>query len=179
MTSGAATRGWNARVKRWPGWVALVFVVVGLLAVGATRDGGPRSAGDRVDDISRRIACPECDGESVYESRSRASEGIRTEIRAQVAQGVASDDEIIEFVAERFGGQVLLVPRSSGLDALAWALPAAALVCGVAGLAVAFRRWKAEAEGTPAATDDDYSLVERALAEEADAEPERTAPDRP
>ena len=154
---------WQRSLKKWPGWVALVFVVTGLLAVGATRDGGPLSAGDRADSIARRIACPVCDGESVYESRNNASESIRAEIAAQVASGDRSDDEIIDYVAERYGGQVLLVPRSSGLDALAWALPAAALVCAVAGLAYAFRKWRVAERTDGVPTDADYAIVEAAL----------------
>ncbi|MCU0259411.1 MAG: cytochrome c-type biogenesis protein CcmH [Ilumatobacteraceae bacterium] len=161
-----SARSLNRRLKSTAGWVALLFVVVAALAVGATRDTGPQSAGDRVDAISRRIACPECDGESVYESRSRASEAIRTEIRAQVNAGRADDDQIIEFVAERFGGQVLLVPRSTGIEALAWALPAAALVVGVTALFFAFRRWRLEAAGVPEPTDDDIALVAEARAAE-------------
>ena len=34
---------WNTYLKRWPGWLALLFVVVGLLAVGVTRDSGPQT----------------------------------------------------------------------------------------------------------------------------------------
>ena len=132
----------NRRVKRWPGWVALVLVVVGFLAVGVTRDAGPQTEGDRIDGIARRIACPICDGESVYESRNNASVSIRTEIEAQVREGVRTDDEIIGYIADRYRGDVLLVPRATGLDTLVWALPVAALVCGLAGLAVAFRRWR-------------------------------------
>ena len=158
---------WPRSLKRWPGWVALVFVVTALLAVGATRDSGPQSAGDRADAIARRIACPVCDGESVYESRNNASESIRTEIAAQVSAGDRTDDEIIDYVAGRYGGQVLLVPRSSGLDALAWALPAAALVCAVAGLAVAFRRWQLAERTDAAPTDADYEIVDAALRADA------------
>lgn len=160
--SGRA-RAWNRSLKRWPGWAMLVVALAGLLAVGATRDAGPRSPGDRVDDISRRLACPVCDGESVFESRNNASDSIRAEITAQVGDGVRTDDQIIEYIADRFGAQVLLVPRSTGIEALAWAVPAAALVCALAGLAVAFRRWRLESADRHGATDDDYALVERAL----------------
>lgn len=156
----------NRAVKRWPAWVLLVFVAVALLAVGATRDTGPRTPGERVDDITRRVACPICDGESVYESRNNASESIRTEVRAQVAEAERADDEIIEFIADRYGAQVLLVPRATGVEALAWAIPAAGAVCALAGLAVAFRRWRTEAGSQRAATSDDYSLVDAALEDE-------------
>jgi cytochrome c-type biogenesis protein CcmH len=160
----ATLRRWNRALKGWPSWVVLVFAVVTLVAVGATRDGGPQSAGDRVDSISRRLACPVCDGESVFESRNNASDSIRSEITAQVADGRLGDDQIIEFIASRFGAQVLLVPRSSGIEALVWAIPAAALVVALAGLTLAFRRWRDEARAYPAATAADFDLVATALA---------------
>lgn len=167
-----AARRVNRVLKgRW-GWVALVFMVAGLLAVGATRDAGPRTASDRVDDISRRVACPVCDGESVFDSRHPTSRGIRAEITAQVAEGVRTDEQIIQSIADTFDGEVLLVPRSSGIEALAWAIPAAALVCALAGLAVAFRRWQVAARLARGATDDDYALVDAALARERSEPPE-------
>jgi cytochrome c-type biogenesis protein CcmH len=151
-------------LKRWPSWVLLVLVVAGLLAVGTTRDSGPRSPKERVEDISKRLACPICDGETVFESRNADSEAIRVEIARQVDTGTVSDDQIINFIAQRFGSKVLLVPRASGIDALVWALPAAAFVCAVVGLGVAFRRWKSAADTIP--DDADRQLVAEALAEE-------------
>ncbi len=158
---------WNRVLKKWPSWVIMVFAVVALVAVGATRDGGPQSAGDRVDSISRRLACPVCDGESVFESRNNASDSIRSEITAQVSEGRLGDDQIIEFIASRFGAQVLLVPRSTGIEALVWAIPAAALVVAMAGLAMAFRRWRDEARAYPDATEADFDLVAGALRDDA------------
>ena len=112
----------------------LVLVVGGLLAVGAAREAGPRSPKERVEAISQRLACPICDGESVFESRNADSQAIRIEIARQVDAGTVSDDQIINFIAQRYGGRVLLVPRATGIDALVWALPVAALVCAVVGL---------------------------------------------
>ncbi len=155
-------------LKGWPGWVLLVVVVGGLLAVGATRDAGPRSPKERVEQISRRLACPICDGESVFESRNADSQAIRIEIARQVNGGTVSDDQIINFIAQRFGSKVLLVPRATGIDALVWALPVAALVCAVVGLGVAFRRWKAAADTIP--DDADRRLVAAALAHDAEDE---------
>ena len=151
-------------VKSWPSWVLLVMVVGGLLAVGAARDAGPRSPQERVEDISRRLACPICDGESVFESRNPDSQAIRVEIARQVDTGTVSDDQIINFIEQRFGSKVLLVPRATGIDALVWALPVAALVCALVGLTVAFRRWKTAADTIP--DDADRDLVAAALAEE-------------
>ncbi len=140
----------------------MAVLVVALLAVGSTRSDGPRTQEDRIDAISKRIACPTCDGESVFVSQASASQAIRNEIARQVGEGLQSDDEIVGFIEQRFGGQVLLVPKATGLDALVWALPVAVFVCSVAGLVVAFRRWKRQQGGE--ATDEDRAIVAALLA---------------
>jgi cytochrome c-type biogenesis protein CcmH len=161
----------NRRMKGVVGWLVLLFVFVGLLAYGATRDSGPRTPDERIESITKRIACPVCQGESVYESRNNASEGIRTAVREEVALGAASDDEIVNRIVVAYNGEELLVPTADGIEALAWALPATAFVVGVAGLTIAFRRWRASSDRLGAATDDDYALVAAALDDEADDEP--------
>jgi cytochrome c-type biogenesis protein CcmH len=163
------TRGevWR-NAKRWPGWVVLALAAVALRAVGATRDRGPQSTQERVDSIARRLACPICDGESVFESRNNASVSIRNEIEAQVTAGTRSDDEIITFIADRYEGRILLVPRATGVEALVWALPVFAAICAIGGLAFAFRRWKRAADTIP--TDADRALVEGALVSAADSD---------
>ncbi len=142
-------------------WLLVLFVGVGALAVGATRDRGPLDPGDRIDAISRRIACPVCDGESVYESRNPASEAIRSAIREGVRGGALDDDAVIAGVAEAYGAQVLLVPRATGLDALAWALPVTAAVVAIAALGAAFRRWRVESATIGEATEEDRRIVEQ------------------
>jgi cytochrome c-type biogenesis protein CcmH/NrfF len=151
-------------LKSWPVWMAMGILVVALLAVGSTRSDGPRTQEDRIDSISKRIACPTCDGESVFVSQASASQAIRNEIARQVAEGLQSDEEIVGFIEQRFGGQVLLVPKATGLDALVWALPVAVFVCSVAGLTVAFRRWRKQQGGE--ATDEDRAIVAALLAED-------------
>ena len=79
------------RVKSWPAWVLMLLSVVALLAVGIGREAGPSTPEERIDAISKRLACPVCDGESVFEYRGSASQAIRQEIARQVADafGVA------------------------------------------------------------------------------------------
>ena len=161
----ATARDVNRRVKRWPGWVVLALAVVGLLAYGATRDTGPRTPEERIEAISKRLACPVCQGESVYESRNPASTQIREAIKRAVADGDQSDAEIIQEIVVAYEGEELLVPTASGVEALAWALPAAAFVIGVVGLTLAFRRWRANTAALGTATDADYELVAKAMAD--------------
>ncbi|MDQ3312078.1 MAG: cytochrome c-type biogenesis protein CcmH [Actinomycetota bacterium] len=147
--------------SRLIGWTLLGVVVVALLTVGIVRDRGAESSQDRADDVARRIACPVCDGESVFESRNNASEAIRAAIDERVTAGRQSDDQIISYIESRFGGQLLLVPRATGIDAVVWAVPAGALVVALAALALTFRRWSAQPRAAP--TDSDRDLVAAAM----------------
>ena len=121
-------------------WAGLLVVTAALLVFGSVRDSGPLTQQDRIDAITKRVACPTCDGESVYVSRAAAAQAIRAEVARQVGDGLSTDDEIVAYIADRFGGQVLLVPRGSGIDALVWVLPVVVAVALVAALASSFRR---------------------------------------
>lgn len=166
----SGSRTW---LKRWPSWIVMLFAVVALLAVGVARDRGPQTPEERITALEKRLACPVCQGESVYESRNSASVQIRELIRQGVEEGELSDQEIIDDIVTRYNGEELLVPTTSGVEALAWALPATAFVVGVTGLAIAFRRWQDSARQIGSATEADYALVNDALAEQARAEAER------
>ena len=155
-----------SRVKSRPVWVAMAILTVCLLAVGSTRDSGPQTQGDRIDAITKRIACPTCDGESVYVSRASAAENIRKQVAREVAAGVKTDTEIIGAISDSFNAQILLVPRATGLDSLVWVLPIAVLVCAIAGLSVAFRKWRRQ--NNAGATSDDIDLVNKLLAQGED-----------
>jgi cytochrome c-type biogenesis protein CcmH len=170
ITAGSAARrsSLNKRLKGWPGWIVLLAVALGALLIGATRSSGPLTDDDRVDSISQRLACPICDGESVYESQSSTAIGIKAQIRKLVLEGQYSDDQIIAYIAgdAQYGAKTLLVPKATGFDSLVWILPVFAGVCALAGLGVAFRRWRTASDTVP--TDADRELVEQALLEESD-----------
>ncbi|MEY3925168.1 MAG: cytochrome c biosis protein CcmH [Actinomycetota bacterium] len=125
-------------------WALAAVITVAFLVVGSTRTGEPRTQQDRIDAISKRLACPTCQGESIYVSRAPAAESVRAEIARQVASAQRTDDEIIAYIENRFGSSVLLVPRSDGLDALIWILPVSLGILGVGGLGLLFVRWRRE-----------------------------------
>lgn len=152
-------------LKRWPSWILMLGIAVALILVGVLRDQGTRTESDRVDSITRRIACPVCSGESVYESRNAASINIHNKVEDLVRQGALNDAEIIAAVQKDSSVQLLLVPKRSGFDALAWALPVGAGVMAFAGLALSFRRWVRADDAAP--SDEDRALVAAAQAAEA------------
>lgn len=147
-------------MRRWVGPLLLVLVLGTALFLGARDGDGPPTAAQRTAAIAERVRCPTCGGLSVADSDAAASEEIRREIRRRVDAG-ESDEEIVAFLVDRFGRDILLTPPRSGVGAVVWALPVAAVAAAALGLAVAFRRWRPR--GPVEVSAEDRALVERAL----------------
>ncbi|MEI7991498.1 MAG: cytochrome c-type biogenesis protein CcmH [Actinomycetota bacterium] len=157
-----------AALKRWPSWLLMLGLAVALILVGTLRDGGARSENDRIDSITKRVACPVCSGESVFESRNAASVNLQNKIGDLVREGRLTDAEVIASVQRDSSVQLLLVPKRTGFDAMVWALPVAAAVVAFAGLGLAFRKWMGAAGGVP--SDEDRALVDAARQTGSDGE---------
>ena len=160
---GVSRPGWGDRLKSRAGWMVLLFAAVLLIAVGASRDDGPSTPEERATAISRQLACPTCDGESVYESAATAAVNIRNQIQQRVDEGRLSDEEIVAELEVIYGEQLLLLPQGTGINVLVWALPVAAAVAGATGLVLVFRKWRRDAVGGADPTDEDRMLVASAL----------------
>lgn len=151
-----------SRRSRLVGWMAMAAVVVVALTVGVVQGREPRTLQDRVDAIAKTIKCPQCRSESVYESRTAASEDIRRQIAVQAQDG-RSADEIRASISAAYDQDLVLTPPSSGVAGLVWVLPVVALALAAGGLVLAFRRWRAiGSQAEP--TDDDRALVAQARA---------------
>jgi cytochrome c-type biogenesis protein CcmH len=159
---------WNRRIKGRAGWLVILFAAVAVVAVGASRQSGPSTPEERAAVIARQLACPTCEGESVYESSATSAVNIRNQIGRLVDEGRLSDDEIVAELEVVYGEQLSLVPSGTGINSLAWALPVAAAVAGATGLIMVFRKWRRDAAATAGPTDEDRLLVAAALAARAD-----------
>lgn len=125
----------------------MALVAVTLLVVAGGRPPDQGSGDDRLFALAGQLKCLQCVGESVANSQAPLADQFRTEISEQMDAG-ATDDEILNYFADRYGEQVLLDPPSSGLGALVWVLPVLALAATIIGLGFAFRRWRLVPEGT-------------------------------
>lgn len=169
MTAALGSRStFNHRLKGWPGWIVLLFLAVLFVVMGAVGNDGVSTPEERADAISRRLACPECNGETVYESQVTASVNIRREIQAMVDEGRLSDDEIIAELVGQYGKDMSLLPTDDGVNVLVWGLPVAAGVAGLTGLVLVFSKWRREAALEAGPTDEDRALVAAALGDDAD-----------
>jgi cytochrome c-type biogenesis protein CcmH len=160
----------RSTLKRWPGWLLLAVVATTLFAIGIGRGNGVSDPAERADALAKRVACPVCDGESVFESRNRASINLRNEITALVNEGRLGDEQILARIQSAFPNDILLVPPADGFNSLVWALPAAVAICAGAALAVALRRWR-RGLITAEPSEDERAIVTAALASCGDDEP--------
>lgn len=146
-------------MRRWLPWGALAVVLAAALVVGTRTDSGPRTPSSRARHIASELRCPTCRSQSALESDAEVSRAMRADIRTRIANG-ETDEEIRSYFVSKFGKDILLRPEGSGVAALVWVLPVVALVVAIAGLVVAFRRWRPR---PVVVTDDDRRLVEEAL----------------
>jgi len=160
----------GTRVWRRAAWAALAVVVVVTLAIAAR---APRraSAAQQAASIASEVRCPTCEGQSAEVSDAPAAKAVRTFILQQVEAG-QSRGQIEQALQDRYGSDILLRPPASGIAGLVWVLPVVAFVIAVAGLALAFRRWRTI--GEPPLTDADRERVAAALAEDTAGVPPPT-----
>ena len=77
--------------------------------------------------ISAGLRCLVCQNQSIDDSEAPVARDLRILIREQLQQN-KSDDEVIDFVVDRYGEFVLLKPRFNGQTILLWLAPFAILV---------------------------------------------------
>ena len=130
-------------MNHWLGWAAvawlLVLCAVALVAYG--RATPPASLSDRTLAIARELRCPVCAGESVADSESGISQGMRAIIRQKLLQGESSDSIKHYFVA-RYGTKILLAPPANGIGSLAWLAPPLLVVGGMGLVATLVFDWR-------------------------------------
>jgi cytochrome c-type biogenesis protein CcmH len=113
----------------------LVWFIVPVIALGVVVVGlwpGNESVPDpeaRAYNLSIRLKCPICAGESIAGSQTDLAKDLRARINDEIAAG-STDDEIIAMFVASYGEQVLLDPPSTGWGAALWVVPLGVLVIG-------------------------------------------------
>ena len=145
-------------VARWAPYMLLGAIFIGAL-IYAGRPGGVPTMKQRIASIASEVRCPTCQGLSAQESDAPAAKAVQAFISEQVVLG-RTNAQIKAELERRYGADILLRPPAHGVSVLVWAIPVVAGVAAVAGLALAFARWRSRA--LLEATDEDRVLVERA-----------------
>lgn len=119
--------------------------------------------------ISQELRCVVCEGEMIDNSNADIARDLRLLVRERLVAG-DSDEEVKDYIAERYGEYVLMRPRFNKRNLALWAGPFALLLIG-GGLAIFFvrrQRDEAAAASEPLTAEEQAELA-RVL--EAEARP--------
>jgi len=102
----------------------------------------------RYESLNRELRCLVCQNQTIADSNATLAHDLRREVRDMIAAG-KTDDEIREFMIERYGDFVLYRPRMTAQTFLLWAAPALLLLVGGLMLFRVIRRRAQESEIEP------------------------------
>lgn len=84
----------------------------------------------RYENIIEEVRCLKCQNQSIKDSNAFLADDLRREIRRMLNEG-KSDQEIYDFLVERYGDFALYRPRFSGKTLVLWLAPALLLLGGI------------------------------------------------
>ncbi|SMR71186.1 cytochrome c-type biogenesis protein CcmH [Aliiroseovarius halocynthiae] len=119
---------------------------------------------ERARDISAGLKCVVCRGENIDESNASIARDLRLLVRERLVEG-DSNDQVVDFIVERYGEYVLMKPNRSGANLILWATgPVLFLIAGLSG-ALYLRRRAGAKDGTQALTQSEQARLNELLDE--------------
>ncbi|MDR1275456.1 MAG: cytochrome c-type biogenesis protein CcmH [Candidatus Accumulibacter sp.] len=124
---------------------------------------GPKDAVEkRLLAISAELRCLVCQNESLASSNAELAADLRDRIRAMILEG-KSDDEIMDFMSDRYGDFIRYRPRLTRRAALLWFGPVLLFLASFAAFALHLKRRASTPPERGLTTDADFDEVEDAL----------------
>lgn len=127
------------RVLRW--FCAALLVAFVVAAIG--KEAVPAAADPAIEQRSMRLAeelrCLVCQNQSLADSHAELALDLKQQIREQLKAG-KSDQQVVDFMVERYGDFVLYRPPFKASTAVLWFGPFLLLGATVAGLFIYLRR---------------------------------------
>ncbi|MFK7605418.1 MULTISPECIES: cytochrome c-type biogenesis protein [unclassified Pseudomonas] len=136
-------------MKRWLAAVALGLTLTGAAhAAIDTYEFADDTERARFRELTQELRCPKCQNQDIADSNAPIATDLRREIYRMLGEG-KSNQQIIDFMVDRYGDFVRYKPALTGKTAVLWFGPLALLVGGVVliGVIVGRRRRVSQAEG--------------------------------
>ncbi len=118
----------------------LIGLLTALLLLGGLATACLTASEREVPDVERRatalnksIMCPVCPGESIDQSQNSLAVQMRAIVHEKLAEGW-SEQQVKDFLVERYGPSVLLEPPTTGFSLAAWILPPVAFALAIVAL---------------------------------------------
>lgn len=117
-------------------WCALLLLSGAALIASGADDA---ALDKRLDHVAQQLRCLVCQNQSIADSHAQLALDLKKEARTQLSQG-RSEQEVIDFMVQRYGDFVLYKPPFKAATLLLWVGPFALLAVGLATLLVNLRR---------------------------------------
>jgi cytochrome c-type biogenesis protein CcmH len=144
---------------RFPLWTLFAVVLVVALALGSGFfSSSPPTAAQRASAIEAVVRCPTCEDLSVAQSTAPTAVTVRAAIAQQIAEGW-SDQQIKDYLEDRYGASIVLDPPTSGLSLLVWLLPLIGGAIAIAAVTVVLVRRRSATTNTPGQGGEDRELT--------------------
>lgn len=125
----------------------------------------------RARDLSAEIRCMKCQNQSIDDSDADLARDLRILVRERLVEG-DSDEQVLDFLVDRYGEFVLLKPRFSSANMILWLAPFLALGAGL------FLAWRYLSRGRNSGKGADAIAPARELSADEQAQLTRILGDR-
>ncbi len=126
--------------------ILLAFLATPLYAVQPDEILSDPALEARAREISKGLRCPVCQNENIDDSNAPISRELRILLRERLVEG-DTDQDVVDFIVERYGEYVLLEPTKSGANLILWwAAPLMLLLAGGVGFVTVRSRSTAKPE---------------------------------
>ncbi len=109
--------------------IAVLLLPVIALAIDTGKAFDDPELQARYEKIIEEVRCLKCQNQSIKDSNAFLADDLRREIRRMLNDGM-SDQEIYDFLVERYGDFALYRPRFQGKTLVLWLAPAILLLGG-------------------------------------------------
>ena len=147
--------------------LVLLLLALPALAVIETYEFSDSALEKRYRALSEELRCPKCQNQNIADSNAPISQDLRRLLYEQLEQG-ASDDEIRQYMVDRYGEFVRYRPSFSGVTIFLWMAPMLLLAAGVA-IAVMTLLGRKQATDTTEALSEEEQLKLKAILDKAES----------
>ena len=118
---------------------------------------------ERFRELTKELRCPKCQNQDIADSNAPIAADLRREIFRMLGEG-KDNQQIIDFMVDRYGDFVRYKPALTGKTALLWFGPAGLLLSGVVVMAVIIRRRRAApTDGSDALSPEERKRLDQLL----------------
>lgn len=126
-------------MKNLPGLFVLLALAAPAMAIDTTQAFDDPELQARYDEITAEVRCLKCQNQTIKDSNAFLAADLRREIRRMLEEG-ATNDEIYDFLVDRYGEFALYRPRASGKTLILWIAPGLLLLGGIVVLGGVLRK---------------------------------------